>query len=763
MSGAAIDSLHEPSSLRPVGLAKRSDLVVARHVYRSEEYWILKDPIGLKYRRLNEQEYHLLSWLDGKTSLHELCERFNNQFSPHRVTLKEAQAFLGEMHKKSLVVSLNKDQGRHLYDIGLEEKRKELGKKLTNILSIRWRGIDPDAFLSYFSPIGTAFFSKTAVILHLLFSICAGIVLLMNWQEFSAELPTMQGFFQSMFQQKNWLIFGAIIGLTKVLHELGHAFCFKRFGGECHEIGFMLLFFTPTLYCNTSDSWLLPNKWHRAAIGLAGMYVEVFIFSCATFTWWLTEEVELAHYVALNVMIVCSISTLLLNGNPLMKFDGYYVLSDLLEIPNLQQRSNDAIQRFFTVNALGLKDDRDWFTPRDVKRLLITYGLAAYCYRIFLTATIAFILATVLRPVGLKYVGLAVAFPILFFFVAKPFTGLYKRLKKPGTIAMLDQRRTLGATFLCVLFLALLFFPFPFHVVCDFILEARSSTEVRTEQEGSILRAVVSTGQHVEQGDTLIQLDNPELIREHFDLKLKIQELRAKRISALRTLEREGQSSLLEIEKDLQKNEERLEVVNRRVAQLVVKAPCDGVVCSARDRPNQSAADAEDPQPWDGDPLDKDNIHAWLKEQQLVCVIAKDVEMVAILAVPLQDVAFITPQQPVRLLLDGLVQEQLTGTIEVVSSAINDTQELDETLATRSQAQIAQLTASEDPLVTEGQEKGQQGSTKATLLQARVVLEKTPQKRPGMGSGGRAKVYVGNRSIAWRVWRWLLRTLRLKF
>src|SRR5206468_11742270 len=143
---------------------------------------------------------------------------------------------------------------------------------------------------------------------------------------------------------KNWIYLGGTLAITKVIHEFGHGLSCKHFGGECHEMGVMLLVMTPCLYCNVSDSWMLPNKWHRAAIGAAGMYIELVMASIATFLWWFSEP-GLLNNVCLAVMFVCSVTTLVFNANPLMRYDGYYILADLLEIPNLRQKAGQVLSR----------------------------------------------------------------------------------------------------------------------------------------------------------------------------------------------------------------------------------------------------------------------------------------------------------------------------------------------------------------------------------------------------------------------------------
>ena len=116
-------------------------------------------------------------------------------------------------------------------------------------------------------------------------ALCALLLVIVQFDVFRSRLPT----FHQFFGPHNWLYLGVTMAFVKVLHEFGHGLTCKRFGGECHEMGFMLLVFTPALYCNVSDSWLLPNKWHRTAIGAAGMYVEMFIAGLATFGWWFSE------------------------------------------------------------------------------------------------------------------------------------------------------------------------------------------------------------------------------------------------------------------------------------------------------------------------------------------------------------------------------------------------------------------------------------------------------------------------------------------
>ena len=192
-------------------------------------------------------------------------------------------------------------------------------------------------------------------------------------------------------------VLAVVIGVTKVLHELGHALMCKRFGGECHQIGPMLLVFTPALYCDTSDSWMLPNRWQRAAVGVAGIATEVLLASLATFVWVSTGP-GLSHFIAMNVMLVCGVSTVFFNANPLLRYDGYYVLSDLCDVPNLGERSRKLLAGDFARICLGVDEPSDEVFSRRSRFWLTVYAVTATAYRWGLTLLILWFVSQLLRP-----------------------------------------------------------------------------------------------------------------------------------------------------------------------------------------------------------------------------------------------------------------------------------------------------------------------------------------------------------------------------
>ncbi len=247
-------------------------------------------------------------------------------------------------------------------------------------------------------------FSKWAVVAWFALVLSAIGLVAVQYDVFQSKLP---GFHQ-FFNVKNAFLLAVALAGTKVLHELGHGMSCKHFGGECHEIGVLVLVLTPCLYCNVSDSWMLPNKWQRAMIGAAGMYVELAIASVCTFIWWFSEP-GLLNYLALSTMFVCSVSTVIFNGNPLLRYDGYYILSDIMEIPNLRQKSSEILNRKLSEWCLGIESPHDPFLPERNQIFFALYTVAAAVYRWFITFSILWFLYQVFKPYRLEVVGQIIA------------------------------------------------------------------------------------------------------------------------------------------------------------------------------------------------------------------------------------------------------------------------------------------------------------------------------------------------------------------
>ena len=263
----------------PLRIRKRPDLVVVETKHQHESAMVVKDPISLKYHRLRPDEFFVLDLLDGSRSLEEIRDAYEKRYQPLRVSAAQLNQLLFRFHQSGLTLSDFAEQGDRLNERRQKERREKWLQYISGVLFIRFPGVDPEPFLKRAYPIVRPFLSRTAIGLAICMCCAVAVVFAGKWHQFTNEFPSMQ----------DWLrldaifILACILGGTKILHELGHAVICKHFGGECHQIGPMLLVFTPALYCDTSDSWMLTSRWQRAAVGFAGIATEVFLAALATF------------------------------------------------------------------------------------------------------------------------------------------------------------------------------------------------------------------------------------------------------------------------------------------------------------------------------------------------------------------------------------------------------------------------------------------------------------------------------------------------
>ena len=509
---------------RPLAMRTRVDLVAKRQSYEGRDCWIVKDPIAMNYFRFEEEEYRLLMMIDGQLSPDQIKRKFEHDFSPQKLSLRELFQFIGMLYRNSLLVSDAPEQGESLRHRAVESEKAQRWQSLTNVMAIRFKGFDPDDFLTALNPFTAWFFTWPAFACVLLLGLGALSMLVTNFEAFQNKLPSFDNFFAA----SNWLLLAIVIGSTKVIHEFGHGLACKRFGGRCHEMGLMFLVLTPCLYANVSDSWLLKSKWQRAFIAAAGMYVELVVASIAVFVWWFSTP-GLVHHLALNVIVVCSISTLLFNANPLLRYDGYYILADILEIPNLRQKSSNMLNRASGSLFLGIETAEDPFAPSRRKWLFVTYSILAVVYRWVITFSIFWFVYRVLEPYGLKVLGQLLAVMAIYGLVGMPLVKLYKFFSIPGRTSMVKPVRLAGTLIATVLLLGMIMLiPIPRYVYGCFYIEAQGVETVYVEEPGVLAKIYIEPNQVVDEGTPLVQLASPDLEQQLVGLESEIKKCQSR-------------------------------------------------------------------------------------------------------------------------------------------------------------------------------------------------------------------------------------------
>lgn len=433
---------------KQVKIRLRKDLDIEAQKYEGRTFFVVKDPVSLRYYRLKEHEHFLLQFLDGKHTLQDAQKSYEERFRPDRLRLEDLEAFAQQLLMAGLAQNESPKSGKQLYDRHKKRKTKEFFQTFTNILYIKLPIFDPDQLLGHM----TKYFSWIFTMWWFLVSLCimgaAVMLVTTHFDTFRNKLPNYYEFF---FSFRTLIYLWMALGIVKVIHEFGHGLSCKKFGGEVHEMGMLFLCFSPALYANVSDAWTLPNKWHRIIISAAGIYVELIIAAFATFLWWNSPNDPFINNLALCIMIVCSVSTVVFNANPLMRYDGYYALADWLEIPNLRERSNRFLKNLVLEFCFGVEVPPEPYMALPRKTLFITYAIFSYIYRWVVTFTILYFMYSFLKPYKLEVISAGLTFASVASMIGWPAYRFFKGIIRRGRLPDMNRARTI-VTMICLLF-----------------------------------------------------------------------------------------------------------------------------------------------------------------------------------------------------------------------------------------------------------------------------------------------------------------------
>src|SRR3954453_7051305 len=493
----------------------RPDLVVQPQFYEGMTHYVIKDPLALKYFRFKIGEFFLLQQFDGNQTLQDVKKAFERKYRPQTISIEDLTRFVAQLHEAGIILIDSPEQAKVLIRRRRKNRWRKVWAFMANILFIKIPIIDPERMLTgmypYFRWIFTRFFVTASVGLML----AAVTLVISQWDLFYSKLPEFQSFFNW------WTIFSFWISLAlvKIIHEFGHGLTAKHYGGEVHEMGMLFLVLTPALYCDVTDSWLLPNKWKRIWISAAGIYVECFLASIATFVWWNTEQ-GLLNSLSLATMFICSVNTILFNANPLLRYDGYYVMADWLEIPNLRIKSTQFFTYLFQEKVLGLELPVQSYMPRSRRFLFVFYAVASYLYRWVVTFSILFFLYKFLQPYKLGSISAMMAIGSLVPLVGMPFYQMFKFVRTPGRMRKVKKARVavFAVAFVSIVAMILLI-PTPLRVQGTLVLTAAKPEEIYAEVPGRMVELKVRDGEWVKAGTVLATLSNPEKARELLQLQ----------------------------------------------------------------------------------------------------------------------------------------------------------------------------------------------------------------------------------------------------
>ncbi len=547
----------------------RDDLVIRRQVMAGEVSYMIKNRETGQYLRFGEMEWGILSQLNGETTCEEMAQRFNQQFPETCIDAGQTEDFVEALKKKELIERTPAERSIAILEKLQDERKKRAERsQAQDIFYLTLLTTNPQKFYAAIHPYLRWIWTREFVMATLLLFTSAATVIVSHWPIVREGMLNFWNF-QAKTTADVVMLF-CILAVVIAIHESAHALTCINFGGEVTDLGFMLIYFMPAFYANVSDAYLFDKKWHKYWVTLAGGYSELILCSFAVFTWWLTQPDIFIHHLAYNVMVFAGISTIIFNYNPLIKLDGYYLLTDILETANLRENASAYIvylirSRIFRVAA----EPPRGLTPRK-RRIFLIYGTLSTAYIIFIVSLfVLFVFRYFTRT--FPEVGIFLGFYAAYLILRKRI----RKLMRFSHFVFLDKRewftqkasaqRWAGAA--AALLLLFFFYPFSHTVTGPVVLDAARQLPLRAETDGFVTESTTSPDALVAAGAVVARLRNDELLARRRKAQAELdrqageatQALAAGNVAAYQASFREQQRAEIELA-DLRRQESMLEI-----------------------------------------------------------------------------------------------------------------------------------------------------------------------------------------------------------
>lgn len=720
----------------------RPDLKVIRQVQRSEVAYIVKDPLILKYYRFPEIAAKVFSYLDG-THTHEEVGELVSAETGEQIPGSEVTAFVEGLKKLNFIEQSASEKSLLL----LERLRKNRQQKAEEAADggdenyMRFPLLDPDRLYNRIIKRIWFIWTRGFLIFSVVLFSLAAIILIANWEVVNAGLSQLWAFSDKGL--RDILMFIGALSLVIFLHENGHGLTCKRYGGEVHELGFMLIYFMPAFYCNVSDAWTFNSKAAKLWVTFAGAYVELIICSIATFVWYFSAPGYFTHELAFTFMLVAGLSSIAINMNPLIKLDGYFALVDYLEIPNLSEDASSYVTALASKHIFRVPVAIPTHNKR-MKRILFIYGVLSFFYKVFITC---FMLVLFYRIVSFFFPENGI-----FIFPLVAFRLLKKRLRAPlNGIRFLyqDKKEVLmkpkGLALVIIIVSAVVglfaFLPLPYSHRATFVIEPLETIPVSAATEGFLTNILVKEGDTVTRGALLAVMRHRDLEERRNSLRTEIA-LMGRNILVQRAQGAVAESLVAEHRRTQQN--QQLADIDAQLARLNITAPDDGVVVT---------------------PKVEQMVGVMLKQGDQFCEIARSGSVQARIRIDDWDLEDVAVGAPATLWLNAVHGRTLNGHITKLAPAseLHQRQAMAASGVKTYSGEATVVKASSGKTTPERKRSAREEAEAAaddatspfqaplTRFDALIQIAADPTVKPGMS--GVAKVYGPSRPLAVTLWR----------
>ncbi|MBN2447346.1 MAG: hypothetical protein JXO22_11495 [Phycisphaerae bacterium] len=552
--------------LRSVRVGLRDDLRTTRHVFRGQPTYVVSDPLTFQSHRFEPADYEILVSIDSSRDLGQVFESLVERGQATPADEESFYQFVFSLHRMGFL-SLPVSDDKLLYRRYQMRRQAKQRQRILGFLFLQIPVWNPDEFLTRTLGWGRLLFSRWFFVVWLLLITLAATAAISSWSEFWQPL-------NGVLAARNLPLIWLTLILLKGFHEFGHGYACKHFGGHVPEMGIYLIAGTPCAYVDASSSWGFTRRRDRVVVGLAGVYVESIIAALAVLVWAATGS-SLANALAYNIVLLAGVMTVLFNANPLMRYDGYFILSDLVGIPNLRGRATQYVLNRLKRIFLGLRPRQPEMTI-GTKATLLGFGVAASIYRSLVLLGIAALIATKLYLVGLM-LGIFFVGSALFKMARK----LVDYLWHAEETAPVRGRAVVASVLVLVgLPTGLLLLPVPHNVTAAGVVAAANETTIHADTPGFVTQVVVKTGDSVAAGQPLVHLTNDTISGSTATAETRLKTARIRRAAYL-----VDQPALArEEEKRIEACQAELELRTAELEALTMLAPEDGrIVHCVRD------------------------------------------------------------------------------------------------------------------------------------------------------------------------------------
>jgi len=548
--------------LGDVCIELRADLEVSRHVFRGEPHYVLRDPVSFGSHSFRLADYRILTALRSEGTLGQAFSELVARGDLRPADEERFYEFVFSLHKLGFLhLPISDEKG--LYRRYESRRSGKRGQLLKSLLFLRIPLFDPDEFLERTLPPLRALFTRTAFVVWFLVVGLAGWVVARHWGEFTAPVG-------NLFSRGNLPLLWITLITLKVFHEFGHAYATKAFGGRVPEMGLFLMIFTPCAYVDASAAWGFPSKRNRILVCLAGMYVELFIAALCVMAWSVVPP-GFWRSILHNAVLLASVVTIGFNINPLMRYDGYYALSDALEIPNLRQRAADQGTALMKRVFLGVKTSGRQL-GFGLRTFLIGFGVAGGLYKVVLVLGISATVAMQFPKVGIA-MGVA--------YLASEVIGTLRRLlpylwHSQETSHVRGWATALSLVLIAGVPAALFGVPLPATVTTQAVLSGADEVVLRASAPGFVESISAQEGSTLFAGQAVVTLTDP-------DAEAHLAELVARLEAERFQLERARGVDLGELAKETElvaQLEHEIAVRTEELQELSIAAPIEGHLTS---------------------------------------------------------------------------------------------------------------------------------------------------------------------------------------